>query len=143
MRGRFTFSKEERLTGKTSIDRVFNNGKSFSQYPFKVFYVQSDDLAGPAARLLIAIPKKKVRLAVDRNRIRRWVREAYRLNKTGLFACLESIPAKVHLALILTGEPAALTYKEVALKVPACLDKLGRIMANESGKEILKTPCQS
>ncbi len=38
MKGHFTFSKEERLTGKTNIDQLFNDGKSFNLFPFRVFY---------------------------------------------------------------------------------------------------------
>ena len=104
MKGNFTFSKQERLTGKTSIDQLFNEGKSFNLFPFKVFYSIVDLPATPVARLLIAIPKKKVKHAVDRNRVRRLVREAYRLNKTEFIACLEAKSVHFHFALIYTDE---------------------------------------
>ena len=136
MKGHFTFSKEERLTGKTNIDQLFNEGKSFNLFPFKVFYNIADNPAEPVARLLIAIPKKKVRHAVDRNRLRRLVREAYRLNRTEFITCLETKSVHLHFALIYTGESVDLTYKEVELKIIACLAKLEKIIASESGKEI-------
>ena len=136
MKGLFTFSKEERLTGKTSIDQLFNEGKSFSQFPFKVFYIIIEHPAEPLARLLIAIPKKKVKHAVDRNRLRRLVREAYRLNRTEIISCLETGSFHLHFALIYTGENVDLTYKEVEQKITACLAKLAKIIGSESGKGI-------
>ena len=136
MKGLFTFSKEERLTGKTSIDQLFNEGKSFNLFPFKVFYCIVENQAEPIARLLIAIPKKKVKLAVDRNRLRRLIREAYRLNRTEFITFLEMKSVHFHFALIYTGESVDLAYKEVELKIIACLAKLEKIITSEFGKGI-------
>jgi ribonuclease P protein component len=134
MKGHFTFSKEERLTGKTSIDQLFNEGKSISLFPFRVFYRIVD--TPPAARLLITIPKKKVKHAVDRNRLRRLVREAYRLNRTEFITALETQSVHLHFALIFTGDKIDLTYKEVEGKIIACMAKLEKIITSGSGKEI-------
>jgi ribonuclease P protein component len=136
MKGHFTFSKEERLTGKTSIDQLFNEGKSINLFPFRIFYKLVDNLDEPAARLLITIPKKKVKHAVDRNRLRRLVREAYRLNRTGFITWLETKSVRLHFALIFTGESTDLTYKEVEVKITACLAKLEKAITSESGKGI-------
>jgi ribonuclease P protein component len=136
MKGLFTFSKEERLTGKTSIDRLFNEGRSFNQFPFRVFYIIVDQPEEPLARLLIAIPKKKVKHAVDRNRLRRLVREAYRLNRTEIITCLEAGSLHLHIALVYSGESVDLTYKEVEQKIIACLAKLANIIGPVSGKGI-------
>jgi len=134
MKGLFTFSREERLTGKSGIDQLFNDGKSFNLFPFRVFYILAENPAEPAARLLIAIPKKKVRHAVDRNRLRRLVREAYRLHKAGFLALLDAIPAKVHIALVFTGDKTDLKFIEVEMKIIECLARLGKIIGSESGK---------
>jgi ribonuclease P protein component len=136
MKVHFTFSKEERLTGKTNIDQLFNDGKSFNLFPFKVFYRLAEKSAEPPARLLIAIPKKKVKHAVDRNRLRRLVREAYRLHKSDLITCLEQGSGPLHFALIYTTDNIELTFKEVELKIIACLAKLAKIIVSESGKGI-------
>lgn len=136
MKGQFTFSKEEKLTGKTNIDQLFNGGKSFSLFPFKVFLRIVDVPDGPMARLLIAIPKKKVKKAVDRNRLRRLVREAYRLNRNGFITFLETRSVRLHLALVYTGEGPDLTYREVELKMIQCLGRLETVITSESGKGI-------
>jgi ribonuclease P protein component len=136
MKVHFTFSKEERLTGKTSIDQLFNGGKSFNLFPFKVLYSIVENPDEPVARLLIAIPKKKVHHAVDRNRLRRLVREAYRLNRTEFITCLEMKSVHLHFALIFTGESFDLAYKEVELKITACLARLEKIITSECGKGI-------
>lgn len=136
MKGRFTFAKEERLTGKTNIDKLFNEGKSVSLYPFKIFYRMVENSEEPAARLLIAIPKKKVKHAVDRNRLRRLVREVYRLNKAGLFSCLETGSVHLHFAIIYTGEDIDHEYRQVEIKILAGLSKLEKIIVSESGKGI-------
>jgi ribonuclease P protein component len=137
MKGLFTFSKEEKLTGKTNIDQLFNNGKSFPLFPFKVFYRLAEKSDEPSARLLIAIPKKKVKHAVDRNRLRRLIREAYRLHKNELITNLENESGHLHFAVIYTTQNIEITYKEVELKIVACLTTLARIIASESGKGIL------
>ncbi|SHN20973.1 ribonuclease P protein component [Cyclobacterium lianum] len=73
------FSKEERLHSKKLIKELFDKGSSFFLYPFKVYYLEKEHL--PHNQLLISVSKKKFKKAVDRNYIKRRVREAYRLNK--------------------------------------------------------------
>ncbi|HVV53798.1 MAG TPA: ribonuclease P protein component [Mucilaginibacter sp.] len=77
----YTFKKEERLCNKKLIDELFHSGSSFLCYPFKVSWLAVEDEWQYPARLLIAVSKKRFSRAVDRNLIRRRIREAYRLNK--------------------------------------------------------------
>lgn len=73
-----TFEKSERLSAKTLIKELFEKGSSFYLYPFKVLYLPST-LAN--SQLLISVPKKNHKTAVARNKLKRRIREAYRLNK--------------------------------------------------------------
>jgi ribonuclease P protein component len=75
----FGFPKTERLTGQKKIEELFQHGSSFFLYPYRVKYLAKDELAAP--QVLIAVPKKKLRKAVDRNLVKRRTREAYRLHK--------------------------------------------------------------
>jgi ribonuclease P protein component len=77
----FTFAKEERVTGKRRIETLFAQGNSFMVYPFRVLYLERVRGSLAIASILISVPKKKVRSAVQRNRVKRLAREAYRLNK--------------------------------------------------------------
>lgn len=77
----YTFKKEERLCNKKLIDGLFHNGSSFLCYPFKVSW-----LAAPAGQvvpvqIVFAVAKKRYKHAVDRNLIKRRMRETYRILK--------------------------------------------------------------
>jgi len=78
----YTFKKEERLCNKRLIDELFHNGSSFLCYPFKASWLPVDDAVQTMpVQVLIAVAKKRYKSAVDRNLVKRRIREAYRLNK--------------------------------------------------------------
>jgi ribonuclease P protein component len=79
--GKFTFKKEERLFKEKIIQELFDKGSSFYLYPFKVFFLPNRDNQCPFHQVLISVSKKNFKKAVDRNRIKRRIREGYRLNK--------------------------------------------------------------
>jgi len=78
---RFRFTKEERVTGEKRIEALFTQGQSFMSYPFRVVYLETTQRGTMPLSILISVPKKRIKLAVDRNRMKRLGREAYRLNK--------------------------------------------------------------
>ena len=82
--GKFTFKKEERLSKEKTIQELFDKGSSFYLYPFKVFFLPNRDPQHPIHRILISVSKKNFKKAVDRNLIKRRIREGYRLNKNQL-----------------------------------------------------------
>ncbi|MNK79978.1 ribonuclease P [compost metagenome] len=77
----YTFRKEERLCSRKHLDLLFKNGSSFLLYPFRVSYLFIDQPADVPAQVVINVPKKRYKRAVDRNLLKRRIREAYRLNK--------------------------------------------------------------
>ena len=89
----FGFPKEERLCGKRAIDSLFREGKRLHFPPFRMVYSHSpDDLPdGHPVRILISVPKRIFRKAHDRNRLKRQVREAWRLSRNSL---LENISGR-------------------------------------------------
>ena len=78
---RFSFQKEERVTGKKRIEFLFTQGGSMMAYPFRVVYLKTAHPFTVPLSILISIPKKRLRSAVHRNRMKRLTREAYRLNR--------------------------------------------------------------
>ncbi|MBT3587674.1 MAG: ribonuclease P protein component [Flavobacteriaceae bacterium] len=75
----FRFPKSEKLKSKKMIELLFAEGSSISKYPIKVLYLPSDDIKKTQAAF--AVPKRNFISAVDRNRIKRQLREIYRLQK--------------------------------------------------------------
>ena len=85
---RFTFSKDERLTSLKEIDKLFAEGKSITSQPLRLIWRPSDSVQPGAARVkvMFAVMKKKFPHAVDRNRVKRLLRENYRMLKPDLFS---------------------------------------------------------
>lgn len=81
---RFTLSKEERICSKKLINELFTgNRRSMTAFPLRVVFMKRtivDDQ--PRAAMLVSVPKRYLKHAVDRNRVKRQVREAFRCNKS-------------------------------------------------------------
>jgi len=104
----YTFKKEERLCNKRLIDGLFHNGSSFLCYPFKVSWIPAPDGQAVAAQILFAAAKKRFKRAVDRNLIKRRMREAYRLAKQEyLYDHLQSLNKPILLSVAYIGKEIA------------------------------------
>ena len=104
----YTFKKEERLCNKKLIDELFHNGSSFLCYPFKVSWMYTDAIFGYPVQVLLSVSKKRYKRAVDRNLIKRRMREAYRLHKQQyLYGLLENRQKKILLSLGYIGKEIA------------------------------------
>jgi ribonuclease P protein component len=78
---RNTFRKPEKICNQNQIDILFKDGKSLKSGLFRILFVETEIAGKPPVQVLIAVPKKNLRHAVDRNRMKRLIREAYRLSK--------------------------------------------------------------
>jgi ribonuclease P protein component len=77
----YTFKKEERLCNKKLIDGLFHNGSSFLCYPYKASWMFTNGEQQFPVQIVFSVAKKRYKRAVDRNLVKRRMREAYRLNK--------------------------------------------------------------
>ena len=87
-----TLGKQERLCSRKLIDSLFKGGgsRAMSGFPLRMVYAMTERHEGePVAQILVSVPKRCFKRAVKRNRIKRLVREAYRLNKHILADALE------------------------------------------------------
>lgn len=78
---RFTFSKSEKLKSKKLIEKLFTEGKSVTAYPIKLIYLKVEHKGDFPVQAGVSASKRKIKLAVNRNRIKRLLRECYRKQK--------------------------------------------------------------
>lgn len=98
---RFTFKKSEHLCRLSEIERLFSAGsRSATVFPVRIVYrkVKAED-GEPPVKVLVSVAKRRLRHAVDRNRAKRQLREAYRLQKATIYDALLCEQA-IHLGLI-------------------------------------------
>ncbi len=80
-----SFSGKERLKSKKLIEQIFIEGSSVSAFPLRLVYLQTSFDDGSKIKTGISVSKRNFKKAVDRNRIKRLLREAYRLHKNLYF----------------------------------------------------------
>ncbi|WP_395802031.1 ribonuclease P protein component [Daejeonella sp.] len=119
-----SFNKEERLCNVKLIDKLYHNGSSFLVYPFRIIWLAADsDLPFPA-QILISIPKKRFKKAVDRNLLKRRIREIYRLNKSEmLYPFLNQRSEKIILAINYIGNEIS-EYASLEKKFISAIQRL-------------------
>ena len=119
-RGLFTFRKDERLVGKLLIDRLFRGGesRSLSSYPLRVVYCLAERQAdGIPVKVMVSVPKRCFKHAVDRNRVKRQLREAYRHHKAVLWNVMEAHPDKMLALVFLWLDASHRTSSEVEQRI--------------------------
>jgi ribonuclease P protein component len=121
--GKFNFHKSERLSKKKSIQELFDKGSSFTFYPFRIHYIPIKAEEILYNRVLFTVAKKNFRKAVDRNRIKRLMREAYRLTKHEFV-----LPVKHHIAYIYIGNEI-LPFEHIQKKM---LNSYNKIKVDEN-----------
>jgi ribonuclease P protein component len=82
---KFTYQKKERLKNQKLIEKLFLEGKSISVFPLRIIYLKTVFEDGSKLKTGVSVSKRNFKKAVDRNRIKRLLREAYRLNKPEYF----------------------------------------------------------
>ncbi len=120
----FTFKKLERITSRKLISEIFAKGKQNFVFPFKAVYLEQplENQSFPA-QVLITIPKKLFPRAVDRNLLKRRVREAYRLNKSFFYTSLEEQKKYISVVIIYSDKKIN-DYELIERKIKILLEKL-------------------
>lgn len=113
---KYTFKKEERLNSKVVIDDLFADSKSFFKFPFKVLYKKVEGDSNLIAKILITVPKRNIKKAVDRNRIKRLIRESYRRNKYILENSSE-LNTQIFIIGFIYTQKSILSFQEIERKL--------------------------
>ena len=120
----FSFPKLEKLCKLAYIEKLFSEGKSLQGYPLKIIYVPIDNNKNVTFQVLVSVPKRSFKKAVHRNRIKRLIRESYRLQKHMLEGITKE---KYALAIIFTGKEVV-DYQTIFKSTATCLEKFKEVI---------------
>lgn len=124
----FTLGKRDRLKSRKQIEQLFNQGKSFSLYPFKIVYaVTNASSANDGISFAVSASARNFKKAVDRNRIKRLIREAYRLQNTGLKNKLRESNRRLNLFFIYTGREIP-GFSQIKERTQLVLERLIKLL---------------
>ena len=121
-----TFNKQERLCSKKQMELLFSKGKNKLIHPIKLVWLQTPvNLIYPAQAMFV-VPKRQFKKAKDRNKLKRRMREAYRLNKNSLYDTLNEGSQKIILAFIYVDKKLD-TYSVIEKAILKQLDNFKKI----------------
>lgn len=131
---RATLAKSERLSSEQLIASLFEAGQSFYTTSFVVHFNFFHLPEQVPAQILASASKKRFKKATDRNRIKRLIKEAYRLNKHPLYTFLQSQNKQLALAFVYTDKKIT-TFNDIESKIKVALSELMLKLEREIKKQ--------
>jgi ribonuclease P protein component len=123
-----TFTREERLKSGKEIDKLFSRGKKFSLSPLRIFWRVREREEESEIKIMISVPKKIFSRAVDRNLIKRRIREAYRQHKQLLPQVSKTgRPLALEIAFIYNSKDI-IEYHELETKIISVLQGIAELL---------------
>lgn len=122
---RNTFNKQERLKKKRIIGSVYQHGNKLFDYPILLRWVIDPLPTKYPVQLLVGVSRRYFKKAVERNRIKRLIREAYRKNKHIIYPALETNGEQMAIAINYTGKKMP-RYQDIENKIIILLQRLAR-----------------
>jgi ribonuclease P protein component len=119
------FNKNQKLKSRKLIEQVFSDGVAFSHFPFKVLFVYKDNLSTPV-QMGVTVSRRFFKRAVDRNRIKRLIRDGWRLQKQMLEQILLEQNKQLAVFFIYVGNelpPYNLIYEKMSAAINRLIKK--------------------
>jgi len=131
-----TFRKEEKLCSQKVMGDLFLSGSSFLSYPFRIVWKIYEVLPSESpAQAGFSVPKRIFKHAADRNRLKRMMRESYRLNKSTLYESLHQSDFRLALMLVYIAKEE-LPYVKIDQAIVKALGKImGQLNGSKEGNE--------
>jgi len=124
---RYTLGKEERLKSRKIIEQLFKEGKLFTAFPFRIIWKYQTEPNGNSLQAGFTVSTKYFKKAVDRNRIRRLMKEGYRLQKYPLQTTLDNANRQLVIFIIYVGKEIP-EYGLVVEKMAFVINRLQKIV---------------
>lgn len=134
----FAFPKSHKLCGETTVDRLFREGVGFSRFPLRVVYIVNDEPRNGEAplRMMVSVGKKRFKRAVKRNRVKRLVREAWRLRMADVEAAMKAADIKgLHVAFVFLSNELP-SFADVDAAMAKAVDKLVAVISKAVAAEV-------
>ncbi|MFS8082620.1 MAG: ribonuclease P protein component [Ginsengibacter sp.] len=131
----FTLGAGERIKSRKAILSLFEKGSSFSIFPIRVVYILEQTSENNGLKAAFTASKKNFKKAVDRNRIRRLMKESWRLQKNELQLCLQSSQKSLDIFFIYTGKELP-EYQFICRKMEEVIQKMQGHLADHKNKSV-------
>ena len=128
-----SYNKKEKLKSRKLIEQIFAEGKSVSVPPLRLVYLKPPDMLDVPVKAGVSVSSRNFKKATDRNRIKRLLREAYRLNKAELTANAEATGQQLAIFIIYTDRSLP-TFEQLNSKMQLILNKLIKISGEAPAK---------
>lgn len=120
-----SYNKTEKLKSRKLMEQVFAKGKSFSMFPIKVFYLQVTEQLDFPVKVGVGVSSRNFKKAVHRNRIKRLLRESYRINKHPLHDAVKAQNENIAVFLLFLDKQLP-SYEIIQAKMPLVIEKLSK-----------------